>query len=503
MGRMSTSGTVHPPSGERRVPFTNDHNPPAQLPPINTMGTMQAQLGQHYHGVADDRQLEAAVTLRRFSEDSRRSSGGNPTPTCLEPPLTAGSHSQPSQSPQTPLGGNAWRPANIPSSFGFPSDPRVFNSHPRPPLFQTSPPFPHHISGNLAPHHGFGPHLSHPSANLSQGYPPTDWPQAYYTTSAPYAMSSSRPQDLPSGTPLLTDGTRKRRRQLSSDDDNSLASVEKKKKKKTDEFEPFTCFKPDCPNSDIPPRKAVSQFFGRNKACTQRMPKGVMVLVCRKHYQQGSYRQKNGHTNSRLQYSLIKITFDNADKFSGNRDWKITFGKKLGEWKLFNPSVLNAANVTLEGDALTQRARVTSRSRSSHRLPASGTTTNSASPASSDTTISNKNSKGNKKGNKDALIDDDVLEFAENLERHSLLGEHKSTQDCREVLEMMRTFSAEHEQHRNNLPLLEFHALGEWPRSPKEPLIETEDDTVQDSDTDDDETVVQHGGGLKQENTRK
>lgn len=52
-------------------------------------------------------------------------------------------------------------------------------------------------------------------------------------------------------------------------------------------------------------RKAISHLFGRNKACTLRIPKHVWVYYCRKHYQRIRYR--NAKTYPLNQMELVKL----------------------------------------------------------------------------------------------------------------------------------------------------------------------------------------------------
>jgi hypothetical protein len=52
-------------------------------------------------------------------------------------------------------------------------------------------------------------------------------------------------------------------------------------------------------------RKAISHLFGRNKNCTQRIPKHVWVYYCRKHYQRVRYR--NAKTYPLTQMELVKV----------------------------------------------------------------------------------------------------------------------------------------------------------------------------------------------------
>lgn len=61
-------------------------------------------------------------------------------------------------------------------------------------------------------------------------------------------------------------------------------------------------------------RKAISHLFGRNKACTLRIPKQVWVYYCRKHYQRIRYR--NAKTYPLNQMYLVKMQINRLQRWS-------------------------------------------------------------------------------------------------------------------------------------------------------------------------------------------
>ncbi|OAA77225.1 hypothetical protein LEL_04048 [Akanthomyces lecanii RCEF 1005] len=68
--------------------------------------------------------------------------------------------------------------------------------------------------------------------------------------------------------------------------------------------EAYCMFVKDC-DTGSQLRKAISHLFGRNKACTLRIPKHVWVYYCRKHYQRIRYR--NAKTYPLNQMELVKL----------------------------------------------------------------------------------------------------------------------------------------------------------------------------------------------------
>ncbi|KAK3392064.1 hypothetical protein B0T20DRAFT_489209, partial [Sordaria brevicollis] len=87
-------------------------------------------------------------------------------------------------------------------------------------------------------------------------------------------------------------------------------------------------------NTNAPPRKAVSQFFGRNKRATRQMPERVWCNLCRKHYQRARYRNLADYSLD--QCNLIIGTIVRAQVWSdiSHRDDPNLKGGLLNGWKL-------------------------------------------------------------------------------------------------------------------------------------------------------------------------
>ncbi|RFU74415.1 hypothetical protein TARUN_7846 [Trichoderma arundinaceum] len=79
------------------------------------------------------------------------------------------------------------------------------------------------------------------------------------------------------------------------------------------EEEPRCMFVDDC-QTGSQLRKAISHLFGRNKACTLRIPKHVWVYYCRKHYQRIRYR--NAKTYPLNQMHLVTMQINRLQKWS-------------------------------------------------------------------------------------------------------------------------------------------------------------------------------------------
>ncbi|KAL7913925.1 hypothetical protein GGI35DRAFT_467205 [Trichoderma velutinum] len=79
------------------------------------------------------------------------------------------------------------------------------------------------------------------------------------------------------------------------------------------EEEPRCMFVNDC-QTGSQLRKAISHLFGRNKACTLRIPKQVWVYYCRKHYQRIRYR--NAKTYPLNQMYLVKMQINRLQRWS-------------------------------------------------------------------------------------------------------------------------------------------------------------------------------------------
>uniref|UniRef100_A0ACC1R3W9 Uncharacterized protein n=1 Tax=Lecanicillium saksenae TaxID=468837 RepID=A0ACC1R3W9_9HYPO len=84
----------------------------------------------------------------------------------------------------------------------------------------------------------------------------------------------------------------------------AAASSVKPQQQQQQDQEAYCMFVKDC-DTGSQLRKAISHLFGRNKACTLRIPKHVWVYYCRKHYQRIRYR--NAKTYPLNQMELVKL----------------------------------------------------------------------------------------------------------------------------------------------------------------------------------------------------
>ncbi|KAI9699801.1 MAG: hypothetical protein M1836_002836 [Candelina mexicana] len=75
-----------------------------------------------------------------------------------------------------------------------------------------------------------------------------------------------------------------------------------------------------------PPRKVVSQIFGRNKICTREIPEDLWPVYCRKHYQRHKYRNAEGF--AKTQCDLVLTTVERLDSRCNVRDYTIVLRKK-------------------------------------------------------------------------------------------------------------------------------------------------------------------------------
>ncbi|KAJ6779438.1 hypothetical protein PWT90_05417 [Aphanocladium album] len=104
---------------------------------------------------------------------------------------------------------------------------------------------------------------------------------------------------------------------------------------KQQDQEAYCMFVKDC-DTGSQLRKAISHLFGRNKACTLRIPKHVWVYYCRKHYQRIRYR--NAKTYPLNQMELVKLQIlrlqawseDNRKQHNGAyiRMWTLSLRKR-------------------------------------------------------------------------------------------------------------------------------------------------------------------------------
>ncbi|KAJ2973059.1 hypothetical protein NQ176_g6814 [Zarea fungicola] len=115
-------------------------------------------------------------------------------------------------------------------------------------------------------------------------------------------------------------------RHISTTEESSISSTQK---------EPECLFIKDC-DTGSQLRKAISHLFGRNKACTLRIPKHIWVSYCRKHYQRIRYR--NAKTYPLTQMELVKLQIrrlqtwsdENKERGSGPyiRMWALSLRKR-------------------------------------------------------------------------------------------------------------------------------------------------------------------------------
>ena len=74
-------------------------------------------------------------------------------------------------------------------------------------------------------------------------------------------------------------------------------------------------------------RKIVSQYFGRNKRCTQLLADRLWIVWCRKHYQQRRYNLQQEGTWHLKKLELIRIQVKQFQDFSDIVCWGITLHK--------------------------------------------------------------------------------------------------------------------------------------------------------------------------------
>ncbi|KAI9167673.1 hypothetical protein HJFPF1_03807 [Paramyrothecium foliicola] len=92
-------------------------------------------------------------------------------------------------------------------------------------------------------------------------------------------------------------------------------------------------------------RKAISHLFGRNKNCTQRIPKHVWVYYCRKHYQRVRYR--NAKTYPLTQMELVKVQIHRLQGWSAENR-KNGHGSYIESWEF---SLRKREQKRLDGEA--------------------------------------------------------------------------------------------------------------------------------------------------------
>ena len=74
-------------------------------------------------------------------------------------------------------------------------------------------------------------------------------------------------------------------------------------------------------------RKVVSHIFGRNKACTRKLPKNLWILWCRKHYQRFKYRAEDAENWHTIQLGLVRNQLQTFEDWGGVRAWTIALRK--------------------------------------------------------------------------------------------------------------------------------------------------------------------------------
>ena len=74
-------------------------------------------------------------------------------------------------------------------------------------------------------------------------------------------------------------------------------------------------------------RKVVSHIFGRNKACTRKLPKNLWILWCRKHYQRFKYRAEDAENWHTIQLGLVRNQLQTFEDWGGVRCWTISLRK--------------------------------------------------------------------------------------------------------------------------------------------------------------------------------
>ena len=74
-------------------------------------------------------------------------------------------------------------------------------------------------------------------------------------------------------------------------------------------------------------RKVVSQYFGRNKRCTQLLTDDLWLVWCRKHYQQRRYNLQQEGTWHLKKLELIRVQIERFEKRTKIHSWDITLHK--------------------------------------------------------------------------------------------------------------------------------------------------------------------------------
>lgn len=92
------------------------------------------------------------------------------------------------------------------------------------------------------------------------------------------------------------------------------------------------CEKDKQCDMETPPRKMISQFFGRNKSCTKAIPRHVWLHFCRKHYQRERYQL--GPDYPKLQSELLLDQIQRIQSWSDENVAKGLTNGVIRGWKL-------------------------------------------------------------------------------------------------------------------------------------------------------------------------
>lgn len=193
------------------------------------------------------------------------------------------------------------------------------------------------------------------------------------------------------------------------------------------------CTTTGCDNADHnPPRKFVSQLFGRNKAATLRMPPFIIPLICRKCYQQKCYRQRRDCVFYMTQAEEVRNALHNSNAHAGDRDWTICLATGIRKLIDKRSARIKAAN-----------SRGARRGREAVAL-----TNATAGPEQV------------KRGDVVHTYPASTFIFLADIEHH--FGKHKTTDDCLQVLALMEEYCKNHYEDLQNgsLPDIEFLPMG-------------------------------------------
>ena len=215
----------------------------------------------------------------------------------------------------------------------------------------------------------------------------------------------------------------------------------------------------------------------------------LIPLPCRKCYQKHSYRRKASNRYYKLQAKLVQHILHNADQYEGVRDWSIEFNKQIGKSLPADTLMAQASDIST-AEALNQYRRgktsardpVTRRRKTANNQD--GDVTEDEEPKLDRQLVSRSSAKKSKsptKKEEDSTPSAVELEFARVLLDDGLIGHHKTTDDCRDVLARMDKFCTDnkekHPRHGETLPGIEFLPMGAWgARKPGTKLIMTQDD---------------------------